>query len=153
MADGVDPPLLSSASNGYDTSQFRDNLHPSQATQIQKRTTMAKKSKADRTDPKKNKSLAIRSVVTKMPNAKAKEIVAAVQTEYGHKVTPTLVYLVKSKSNMKADRRARKPDGGGVKAPMNSAATWVDAIRLAKQLSKATGSVDNAKAILKAVDG
>ena len=133
--------------------QTADNLHPSRATYIQKRTTMAKKSKADRTDPKKNKSLAIRSVVATMPNAKAKEIVAAVQTEYGLKVTPTLVYLVKSKSNMKADRRARKPDGGGVKVPMNSAASWVDAIRLAKQLLRATGSVDNAKAILKAVDG
>jgi hypothetical protein len=36
---------------------------------------------------------------------------------------------------------------------MNSAASWVDAIRLAKQLLRATGSVDNAKAILKAVDG
>ena len=114
---------------------------------------MAKKSHADRTDPRKNKSLAIRTVVTKMPNAKAKEIVAAVQTEYGHKVTSTLVYLVKSQSNMKADRRAGNPNSGGVKAPMNSAATWVDAIRLAKQLLRATGSVDNAKAILKAVDG
>jgi len=113
---------------------------------------MAKKSKADRSDPQKNKSLAIRNVVSKMPTAKASEIVTAVQAEYGHKVTPTLVYLVKSKANLKSNRRAKKANGAGVKAPMNSAATWVDAIRLARQLLKATDSVPNAVAILKAVE-
>jgi len=51
---------------------------------------MAKKSKADRSDPKKNKSLAIRNILEKMPGAKGGEIVAAVRSEFGLKVTPTL---------------------------------------------------------------
>ena len=113
---------------------------------------MAKKSKSDRSNPGKNKSLAIRNVLARMPSAKAAEIVEAVQKEYGHKINPTLVYLVKSKANIKSDRRSTKRSERGAKAPMNSAATWVDAIRLGKQLLKVTGSVANATAILKAVD-
>ena len=42
---------------------------------------MAKKAKADRDDPKKNKSLAIRNVLAKMPGAKAAEVAAAVEAE------------------------------------------------------------------------
>ena len=45
---------------------------------------MAKKSspsKSDRSDPKKNKSLAIRNVMAKLPTAKAAEIAAAVKKE------------------------------------------------------------------------
>jgi hypothetical protein len=36
---------------------------------------------------------------------------------------------------------------------MKSAALWVDAIKAARQLLKQTGSVANATALLKAVDG
>lgn len=116
--------------------------------------TMAKKApKADRTDPTKNKSLAIRTILEKMPNAKAREIVDAVKSEYGHSVTGTLVYLVKSKANLRTDRRSKKPGQRGVKAPMDSAATWTAAIRSAQHLLKATGSVDNAVAVLRAVEG
>jgi hypothetical protein len=113
---------------------------------------MAKKSKADRSDPKKNKSLAIRNVLAKMPNAKGGEVVATVRAEYGLKVTPTLVYLVKSKANLRTDRRSKKPGQRGVRAPMNSAATWTDAIRSAQHLLKATGSIENAIAVLRAVE-
>jgi hypothetical protein len=35
---------------------------------------------------------------------------------------------------------------------MGSAAEWVQSIKLARQLLKATGSIENASAILKAVD-
>src|SRR6187402_3585828 len=113
---------------------------------------MAKKAKADRDDPKKNKSLAIRNVLTKMPGAKAAEVAAAVEAEYGHKISQTLVYLVKSKVNMRTGRKKASKGTPRTAAPMNSAATWVDAIRLGKQLLRATGSVENATAILKAVD-
>jgi hypothetical protein len=112
---------------------------------------MAKKAKADRTDPNKNKSLAIRTVLEKLPNAKAAEIAEAVKSEFGHTVTPTLIYLVKSKANVKAARRGRqRPTTNG--AGMGSAAEWVQSIKLARQLLKATGSIENASAILKAVD-
>lgn len=113
---------------------------------------MAKKAKSDRTDPRKNKSLAIRLVLKKTPDAKASEVVQAVQTEYGHKIGPSMVYMVKTKSNMKNDGRVRNPNGSrSGDARMDSAADWIEAIRLGKQLLKATGSVANATAILKAV--
>ena len=79
---------------------------------------MAKKAKADRTDPRKNKSLAIRMVLEQTPAAKAAEVAAAVQEQFGHKVTPTLIYLVKSKANVKASKRARKARGQAVGAPV-----------------------------------
>jgi hypothetical protein len=45
------------------------------------------------------------SMLTKMPSAKASEVVAAVKKEYGHEVRQNLIYLVKTKSIMAADRR------------------------------------------------
>ena len=113
---------------------------------------MAKKAKADRSDPRTNKSLAIRNVSARMPKAKAADIAAAVKSEYGHNVSTTLVYLVKSKSNVKAARRGQ-PKAQTNGAVPGSASDWVQSIRLARQLLKATGSVENSVAILKAVEG
>ena len=117
---------------------------------------MAKKpalSKSERTDPKKNKSLAIRNVLRKKPNAKASEVAAAVKKEYGHTVDPNRIYMVKTKANMASDGRPRPAAGAKNSATLSSAALWVDAIKTARQLLKATGSVPNAIAILKAIDG
>ena len=99
--------------------------------------------KPDRSDPQSNKSLAIRNVLKKMPNAKASEVAAAVKKEYGHEVGQNMIYMVKTKTNMAADRR---------ESPIKGAALWVDAIKTARQLLKATGSVANATALLKALD-
>jgi len=113
------------------------------------------KSKSDRSDPKKNKSLAIRTVLRRMPAAKASDVVAEVKKEFGHNVKVNMVYMVKTKTNMAADGRPRKSSTNGSKkngAP-SSAAEWVDAIKIARQLLKATGNVANATALLKAVDG
>src|SRR5436190_4185149 len=90
---------------------------------------MAKKS--DRSDPKSNKSLAIRNVLKKMPNAKASEVAAAVKKEYGHTVGINIIYMVKTKLNMAS---ARKKTGtaktkANSSTPMTSAALWVDAIK------------------------
>jgi len=113
---------------------------------------MAKKAKTDRSDPNTNKSLAIRMVLEKAPAAKAAEIAAAVHEQFGHKVTPTLIYLVKSKVNVKANKRARKAKGQAVGESVGAATDWIQGIKLARQLLKATGSVENATAILKAVE-
>ena len=116
---------------------------------------MAKKpapSKSDRTDPKKNKSLAIRNVLKKRPNAKAAEVAAAVKKEYGHKVDPNRIYMIKTKANMASDGRPRSSAAAKNGATLSSAALWVDAIKTARQLLKVTGSLPNAIAILKAVD-
>jgi len=119
---------------------------------------VAKKSasSSDRSDPKKNKSLAIRTVLTRVPNAKASEVVTLVKKEFGHDVKQNMVYMVKTKSNMAADGRPRgrrKSAGRNGNPALSSAAQWVGAIKIARQLLKAMGNVANATALLKAVDG
>jgi hypothetical protein len=114
---------------------------------------MTKKAVSDRSDPKKNKSLAIRTVLKRMPNARAKEVATLVKREYGHQVGPNMIYMVKTKTNMAADGRPRTAGGTKASSPMNSAASWIEAIKIGHQLLKATGSVANATALLKAVDG
>ena len=113
------------------------------------------KSKSDRSDPKKNKSLAIRTVLKRMPAAKASDVAGEVKKEFGHDVKINMVYMVKTKANMASDGRPKRTQSNGSKsngAP-SSAAQWVDAIKIARNLLKATGSVANATALLKAVDG
>ena len=109
-----------------------------------------KKAMGDRSDPKQNKSLAIRNVLRKMPKAKAADVAAAVKSEYGHKINPTFVYLVKSKAGVKASRKA---SGRAKPATKTTTADWVSSIKLAKRLLQSAGSVDNAVAILRAVEG
>jgi hypothetical protein len=116
---------------------------------------MAKKpalSKSQRTDPKKNKSLAIRLVLKRKPNATASEVAAAVKKEYGHKINPNQIYMIKTKANMASDGRPRKANVAMNDTPLTSPALWVDAIKTARQLLKLTGSLPNAIAILKAMD-
>ncbi len=107
---------------------------------------------SDRSNPKINKSLAIRLVLRKMPTAKAAELAAAVKKEYGHDVSKNMVYMVKTKTNMVADRKEKRQKFSRGSNPMTSAALWVDAIKIAKQLLTATGSVSNATSLLKALD-
>jgi hypothetical protein len=117
---------------------------------------MAKKAaKSDRSDPKANKSLAIRNVLAKMPKAKAADVADAVKAEYGHKITLPMIYMIKTKANMAKGRKRRAKAGKAPTAasPMNSAATWFQAINIGRQLLKATGSVENASALLKAIAG
>lgn len=109
-------------------------------------------SKADRSNPKKNKSLAIRNVLTKSPGAKAAEVVATVKREYGHDVAQNMVYMVKTKANMAADGRPRRTTASRTDGSPTTAAEWVDAIKIARQLLKAAGSLANASALLKAVE-
>jgi hypothetical protein len=108
--------------------------------------------KSNRSDPKQNKSLAIRNVLIKMPKAKASEVAEAVKKEFGHDVKQNMVYMVKTKANMALDGRSSKAKGGK-DSPLNSAARWVEAIKIGRELLKATGSVANATALLKAIDG
>jgi hypothetical protein len=126
-------------------------------TKISGANDMARKKatnrKTDRTDPKNNKSLAIRTVLKKMPTAKAKEVAGAVKKEFGHDVSSNMVYMVKTKANMASDGRPKKAKSPGNGSPMKGAALWVDAIKTARQLLKQTGSVANATALLKAIDG
>ena len=114
---------------------------------------MAKKSqsRSDRSDPTKNKSLAIRTVLKKIPNAKGSEVVAAVKKEFGHNVNVNMVYMIKTKSNMASDGRPQRTTKTK-STTLDSAAAWVEAIKIARQLLVATGGVPNAVALLKALD-
>lgn len=117
---------------------------------------MAKRASAtgsDRSDPRKNKSLAIRRVIARMPQAKASEIVSIVKREFGHDVKQNMVYMIKTKANMAADGRPSTSNGSTSDTPISSPAQWVDAIKSARQLLKMTGSAANAIALLKAIDG
>jgi hypothetical protein len=117
---------------------------------------VAKKPKAfngDRTDPKQNKSLAIRTVLKGMSTSKASEVAAEVKKQFGHTVSVNQIYMVKAKKSMrrrpKSERQAAAANGS---RKLSSAALWVDAIKLAKQLLSATGSVENAVALLQAIE-
>jgi hypothetical protein len=125
---------------------------------------MAKKAAApgDRQDPHKNISLAIRNVVNEMPDAKASQVVDEVKRQYGHSISPNRVYMVKTKQNMGAGGRkkrrgavASKATGnagnGNTGAALSSTSQWVEAIKQAKKLLHAAGSVANAKALVDAV--
>ena len=114
---------------------------------------MARPNAVDRADPKKNKSLAIRTMLKKMPNAKASEVVDAVKKEFGLQVAQNMVYMVKTKTTMHTAGGTKKRNISDKKSPMTSAALWVEAIKIARQLLRATGSVENATALLKAIDG
>lgn len=112
---------------------------------------MAKRKKSDRSDPRTNKSLAIRTVLQKLPNAKGAEIVAAVRKEFGHRVNVNHVYMVKTKNNMAVDGRPKRAIGTKETPKLDSAVAWVEAIKIARQLLTVTGSVPNAVALLKAL--
>jgi len=116
---------------------------------------MAKKAKAftgDRTDPKQNKSLAIRTVLKGMPTNKASEVAAEVKKQFGHVVGSNQIYMIKTKLNMSRQTKAvRRASATSAKGKLSSAVMWVDAIKIAKQLLAATGSVDNAVSLLKAI--
>jgi ribosomal protein L23 len=117
---------------------------------------------ADRTDPKKNKSLAIRKVLELDPNGTGAEIAAQVEKTYGHKVKPNVVYITRAKvKGFKKRRKAGRPkaaagqaegnmgaNGAATKKPSNS---WVGSIHLARQLIKAVGGVRNAVALVEAI--
>lgn len=106
---------------------------------------------SDRTDPRKNKSLAIRNVMKTLSGGTAAEIAAAVKKEYGHNVSPDRIYMVKTKGNMALTRKKTKKattEGFPV-----GAAQWIAAIKIGHQLLRSTGSLDNAVALLKAIEG
>ncbi len=115
---------------------------------------MAKKalSKTDRSDPRKNKSLAVRNVLKRMPNSSTSEVMETVKKEYGQSVSQNMIYMIKTKTNMDTDGRPRKAKGAHRDMPMNSTTTWIEAISAARQLLKVAGNIENATALLKALD-
>ena len=109
----------------------------------------AKKSRVPQ-DPTTNKNSAIRRVIKRDPSAKVGDVVTAVKDEFGHKVSPDRILMEKTKNNMVTAREQTKTNwktGHPV-----GAAQWIEAIKIAQQLLSVTGSVDNAMALLNALD-
>lgn len=101
-----------------------------------------------RQDPKQNQSLAIRMALDANPTAKATEIINIVQKEHGHKVTPTLIYLVKSKTKLSGAKRPRRTRRPSVLTVNHQT---VQTIKAARQLLNLAGSRPAASAILDAL--
>lgn len=112
---------------------------------------MAKqKAKRDREDPATNKSLCIRSMIeAHPPGTSAKEIVEAVRKQYGHNVTPTLVYLVKSKMSRPKSKGGAKIVRAG--KPVGEAGDMLAAIKAARVLLRSAGDHQIARQVLDAI--
>lgn len=88
-----------------------------------------------------------------MSNAKASEVAAEVKKQFGHAVSVNQIYMIKTKSSIaKRTKAERKSASASRNGKLSSAALWVDAIKIAKQLLSATGSVEDAVALLKAIE-
>ena len=57
--------------------------------------------KSSRTNPKKNKSLAVRIVIEKNPSAGPTEVAGLVKKQFGHTVSPAVVSTIKAKAKGK----------------------------------------------------
>ena len=89
-----------------------------------------------------------------MPDAKGTEIVAEVKKQFGHTVGVNRIYMVKTKIGTKKQARAAKKAGrptAVTSSLLSSPASWVQAIKLVKQLLEVTGSPETAIALIKAM--
>jgi hypothetical protein len=92
-----------------------------------------------------NRSQAVREALVQNPKAGSKEIIALLGTK-GIKVSPTLVYYVKSKQNQ-ARRRARRAE---VAETSRRTATTnpVELVMRVKQLAAEVGGIRNLKTLV-----
>ena len=112
------------------------------------------KGQSKRLDPFSNKSLAVRMVVGKMPKAKASEVAQAVKDEYGHDVTDIAVYGIRNKLKQQSNGHVVEPQPTTAsRSSANEPYASLEAIRTARQLLKVTGGLENATALLQAIQG
>lgn len=104
--------------------------------------------RGSRLDPIQNRSLAIRLVLKANPSASADDIIDLVKTTYGHTVTNTLVYLVRSKSRAK---RTRRSAAAPVVRTRSMVPNTVEVITMGRKFLDLAGSRPAASAILDAL--
>ena|SRR5829696_538996 len=92
-----------------------------------------------------NKSEAVREALAQNPKAGSKEIIA-VLAQKGVRVTPTLVYYVKSKQNQ-ARRRAKRAKVAAASEKTN-AANPVEVVLRVKDLAHEVGGIGNLKMLV-----
>ena len=92
---------------------------------------------------KHNKSQAVRDLLTDNPKMTTKDIVAAMSTK-GMKISPNLVYLIKSKSKSKSRRQKRERFDEAAKSMSNP----LDVIIQLRKLSDSVGGLKNLKKLV-----
>ena len=92
---------------------------------------------------KHNKSQAVRDLLTANPKMTTKEIVGAMSAK-GMKISPNLVYLIKSKGRSKTRRQKRARFNEAAK----SMSTPLDVIIQLKSLSDNVGGLKNLKKLV-----
>ena len=94
---------------------------------------------------KTNKSSAIREALVQNPKATSKDIVTLLG-EKGMKVTPTLVYYIKSKQ-MQANRKKRRTDAAAMSESIK-VKNPVELVIRVKQLAREVGGIRNLKQLV-----
>src|SRR5262249_3832483 len=97
-----------------------------------------------------NKSAEVRAILAKEPKTPVKEIVATLAAR-GLKISPNLVYLIKSKSKSKA-RRARRQQAMAMSASAGIA-NPVQLILEVRQLAGKAGGIKHLKALVDVLAG
>ena len=92
-----------------------------------------------------NRSDAIREALAENPKAGSKEIVTKL-AEQGIKVSPTLVYYVKSKQNK--ERRRAKRERVASQSRDTSAGNPVELVLRVKQMAREVGGIKNLKMLV-----
>jgi RNase P protein component len=96
-------------------------------------------------DDKMNKSSAVREVLAQNPKATSKDVVTLLG-QRGIKVTPTLVYYIKSKA-MQAKRMKRRTDAAAVSESIK-VKNPVELVIRVKQLAQEVGGMSNLKQLV-----
>jgi hypothetical protein len=102
-------------------------------------------SKSKNGDGAVNKSAAIREMLAEHPAAGPKEVVTLL-AEKGVKVTPTLVYYIKSKSNQA--KRKQKRERVAETSRKTGSVNPVDLILKVKALSREAGGIQSLKQLV-----
>lgn len=92
-----------------------------------------------------NKSQAIRDVFAESPSADTQTVIARV-AERGVKVTPTMVYFVRSKLNQA--RRKERRDRVAESSRQTSASDPVEVVRRVKELAREVGGIEHLKRLV-----
>ena len=106
---------------------------------------MAKSKNGAEAGPRTNKSEAVRGVLSQTPHATSKEIIA-VLAEKGIKVSPTMVYYVRSKQKQ-ATRRAKR-ERVAESSRLSGAQNPVEIVIRVKNLSREVGGIKYLKQLV-----
>jgi hypothetical protein len=106
---------------------------------------MSKSKAVSESGQRVNKSEAIRTALTTYPNMTTREIIAKI-AESGIKVTPTMVYFIRSKQKQagRKDRRDRATESSRLSGARNP----IELVARVKELAREVGGIRNLKQLV-----